>query len=104
MSVKVFILACLFPLPASIGYHVLKFWIRNHNATGFSDQDKIETMELSDISLDKKTDDISSETCEKTISSARSPKTATKVDKETILTDNSIKTEAERYQALLIFL
>ena len=72
MYVKVFILACLFPLPTFIGYHVLKFWKRNHNATGFSDQDKIKAMELSDISLDKKTENISSETCEKTISSARS--------------------------------
>ena len=103
MSVKVFILACLFLLPAFIGHHILKFWKRNHNATVFSDECKSETTELSDISFDKKTDDISSETCEKTISSGRNPKKAQKVDKETILTDNSIKIEAEKVASIADF-
>ena len=103
MSVKVFLLACLFPLPAFIGHHVLKFWKRNQNATGLSDEGKNETVTLYDISFDKKTKDISSETCEKTISSGRSPEKAQKVDKETILTDNSIKIEAEKVASIADF-
>ena len=34
MSVKVFILACLFPLPVVIGHYVLKIWNRRCSKRG----------------------------------------------------------------------
>ena len=53
MTVKIFILTCLFPLPLMIGYHVTKKWNRSR-VRGFAYKSKIKTLEMVEITVEDK--------------------------------------------------
>ena len=100
MSVRAFILACLFPLPAITVYYTLKIRNRRCDTLTFLDRDKSETIELSEMDLEGKTEDIITEINDKSSSCEESPlvphKKATDVaDKGNSTNTKMTKTETE---------
>ena len=65
MSVRGFILACLFPLPAITVHYTLKIWKRRCGNLACLDGDKSETIELSEMQFEVKTENIMKETNER---------------------------------------
>ena len=91
MSVRTFILACLFPLPVVIGYHVLRIWNKRFSVEASSDEGKIETIEFVE-----NTSNLLRETCEGSKFSEENPivKHDKRPDAEEIISiDTSINIE-----------
>ena len=55
MSVRTFILACLFPLPTVIGYHAMRTWKKQYGASAFSNRGKNDNIEMFDMTFEEKT-------------------------------------------------
>ena len=90
MSVKIFILACLFPLPVMIGYHVVKVLKRNH-VRQLPFRHRIETLEMVEISIEEKIEKILKEVQQTSTNSNDSNEQQIIEKSESLLTMNDVK-------------